>query len=406
MRRAFLVTLSCCALVACTSHQIDNRGAELQAGSPAQDAREASYRADAVAIQPLIERTYAYLDRFPAGIVPVSKALFDQAEQVNDFRSLIRYAERVLLSLADHHAILGSSLADSWALVPSYTDLWILHEQGVYVVDAVREGSPAAQAQVRRGDVVERVAGVPIGNAIDTFWAELGLPVTNERAAFAARVLVAGRRDRSRLLSVRSGEQVRELDLPNLYQVHREEAAPLSVTEQAGALIVRFNDSLGWDATVASFDAAMSLARSDQRIVIDLRDTPGGGNTTVARAILGWFVDAPTGYQVHSLPAEERITGIPRQWIEQVLPRSGKRHDGPVQVWVGRWTGSMGEGLAIGFDAIGADVVGTPMAGLLGAIYDHSLEHSGLVIKLPTERLMAVDGLPRELFVPGAVQWE
>jgi carboxyl-terminal processing protease len=46
------------------------------------------------------------------------------------------------------------------------------------------------------------------------------------------------------------------------------------------------------------------------------------------------------------------------------------------------------------------------MAGLLGAIYDHSLEHSGLVIKLPTERLNAVDGLPRERFVPGAVRWE
>jgi carboxyl-terminal processing protease len=40
------------------------------------------------------------------------------------------------------------------------------------------------------------------------------------------------------------------------------------------------------------------------------------------------------------------------------------------------------------------------MAGLLGAIYDHRLEHSGLVIKLPTERLMHVDGTPREQFVP------
>jgi carboxyl-terminal processing protease len=60
----------------------------------------------------------------------------------------------------------------------------------------------------------------------------------------------------------------------------------------------------------------------------------------------------------------------------------------------------MGEGMAIGFHAIGARVVGTRMAGLLGAIYDHRLEHSGLVLKLPTERLMHVDGTPREVFVP------
>jgi carboxyl-terminal processing protease len=60
----------------------------------------------------------------------------------------------------------------------------------------------------------------------------------------------------------------------------------------------------------------------------------------------------------------------------------------------------MGEGLAVGLDALGADVVGDPMAGLLGAIYDHRLENSGMVIKLPTERLYAVDGTPREAFRP------
>lgn len=96
----------------------------------------------------------------------------------------------------------------------------------------------------------------------------------------------------------------------------------------------------------------------------------------------------------------QRRTGIARQWVEQVLPRAGRRHRGPVTVDVGRWTGSMGEGLAIGFDAIGAEVRGTRMAGLLGAVYDHRLTHSGLVLKLPTERLAHLDGIPREAFVP------
>ena len=172
--------------------------------------------------------------------------------------------------------------------------------------------------------------------------------------------------------------------------------------EVRGNLIIKLNDSLGQDATIAAFDSAMARARPGQRIVIDLTDTPSGGNTTIARAILGWFVRRPTFYQVHSLPAEERRTGIARQWVEQVLPRAGKHHRGPVTVRVGRWTGSMGEGLAIGFDAIGARVEGSRMAGLLGAIYDHKLDRSGQVIKFPTERLSAVDGTPREKFVPEA----
>ncbi|WP_287011748.1 hypothetical protein [Brevundimonas sp.] len=61
-------------------------------------------------------------------------------------------------------------------------------------------------------------------------------------------------------------------------------------------------------------------------------------------------------------------------------------------------TGSMGEGLAVGLDALGARVTGCPMAGLLGAIYDLPLERSGLTSKLPAERLSTVSGVPREAF--------
>jgi carboxyl-terminal processing protease len=91
---------------------------------------------------------------------------------------------------------------------------------------------------------------------------------------------------------------------------------------------------------------------------------------------------------------------VPRQWVEQVLPRPGKRFEGPVVVRVGRWTGSMGEGLAVGMDAMGARVEGDRMAGLLGAVYDLRLARSSLVIKIPVERLYAADGAPREAFVP------
>ena len=73
-------------------------------------------------------------------------------------------------------------------------------------------------------------------------------------------------------------------------------------------------------------------------------------------------------------------------------------------VYVGRWTGSMGEGLGIGMQALGATLVGERMAGLLGAIYDLRLDHSGLVFKLPVERLYSVDGTPREDAVPQALR--
>ncbi len=371
--------------------------ARAQQADPAPEA----FRADALSIEALVNAQYAYLDRLPGGAMPMSPALRAEAGAVSDRRSLLRYAEHAVAALADHHAITGGSFNDSWGLAPSRSDLWIEPEGEAWRITAVRDNSPAAAAGIRAGDRLLAIAGTPTTAAVAAFWAELGLEPTGDRAGYAARVLAAGRRDRPRDLTIRdaSGAE-RRLTLPNLYVAGPGERPPVSAHEADGALVIRFNDSLGDSATVAAFDAAMAAARPGQPVVLDLTDTASGGNTVVARAIMGWFVDGPTAYQIHNLPAEERETGVPRQWIEQVLPRPGKRHHGPLTARVGRWTGSMGEGLAVGLDALGADVVGAPMAGLLGAIYDHRLENSGMVIKLPTERLYTVDGTPREAFRP------
>ena len=361
----------------------------------------AQYREDAESIEALINEVYAYPERLPGGRYRLTPRLRGEAAAVSDGRSLLRFAERALFLLADHHAITGSSFADSYGLVPSYADLWIEEAGSRFMIEAVRDGSPAASAGIRAGDLLVAIDGVPTAYAVAAFWTELGAGPERRDAAFAARILAAGRRDRPRRLTVRHGASVpRTVELPNLYAVPRPDRPPVTVTAEGRALRIRINDSLGDDATVAAFDAAMARARPGQPVVVDLTDTPGGGNSSVARGILGWFVDRPSFYQMHNLPAEERETGIARQWVEQVLPRPGKRHRGPVRVEVGRWTGSMGEGLAIGFDAIGVPVTGTRMAGLRGAVYDRRLRHSGLLLKLPAERLMHVNGTPREAFVP------
>lgn len=353
------------------------------------------FRRDAQSIETIVNRDYAYLDRFPGAVMPLTDKLRAEAAAVTDRRSLLRYAERALLVLADHHAITGSSLADSWAVVPSHSDLWIERQGAALVITAVRAGSPSAAAGVMPGDRLRGIDGLPATRAIAAFLADLGLEDSDERAGFAARILAAGRRDRTRSLSIEHGNgPVRELVLPNLY-MRRPDRPPLIAT----ATTICFNDSLGEDATIAAFDAAMRRIPSKSPVTIDLRDTPSGGNTVIARAVMGWFVTRATGYQIHNDPSEQRRTGIARQWIEQVLPRAGKYHAGPLTVRVGRWTGSMGEGLAIGLRAIKARITGGPMAGLRGAVSDINLAHSGITLKLPTERLMTVDGIPRELFL-------
>lgn len=62
----------------------------------------------------------------------------------------------------------------------------------------------------------------------------------------------------------------------------------------------------------------------------------------------------------------------------------------------------MGEGMAIGFDGMKrAKIMGTKMAGLIGAISGFQMTETKIGYQFPTERLYHVNGTPREDFVPG-----
>jgi hypothetical protein len=368
---------------------------------PAHANEPNPWNEDARALARIINEQYAYLERLPAGKYALTAELQAQADAVRDEKSLLYLAEKALLLLSDHHAITGSSFGDSWAVVPSYSTLWIERSGGIYRITAVRAGSAAEINGIATGDVLKEIGGVPVEKAVAKFWADLGVgQYDDQQAGFAARVLAAGRRDRATEIGFTTSKKMRRSFVsPSLYVGPIKERGVRSFLRDA-TQVIEINDVLGETETIAAFDSAMALLSPDKPLVIDLTNTASGGNTTVSRAIMGWFVRKPMPYQIHNSPAEERWTGIPRQWVEQVLPREGKYRGSLPTIRVGRWTGSMGEGLAIGLHALGARVEGEPMAGLLGAIEDIKLPNSGLVIKLPTERLHAVDGTPREKFMP------
>lgn len=365
----------------------------------AEDSRANPYAEDARGLAGLIRDNYAYLDDLPGGVVPTSPALDAERDAVHDKDSLLRYAEDMITALADHHALTGASFKDDWAIVPSYADIWVVKRGNSYLIDAVKEGSVAARAGVRPGERLVMVDGQPIAAAVSAFWARLGLEPVGERAAYAARVLAAGRRDRARELTFAGRDQERTLTMDSVYKDQAERPA-LGISQSKDVTRIRFNNSIGDQATIGAFDAVMAKLAPAAPVVIDVSDTPSGGNSSIARAVMGWFVTKPMPYQMHQLPAEERETGIPRQWVEYVLPRPGKYHRGPVSVRVGRWTGSMGEGIAVGFQALGKPVCGTRMAGLKGAVYDFDLPRTGLRVKFPAERLYTVGGVPRHQVVP------
>ncbi len=359
-------------------------------------AQTPDYRADALYLLDLIDAEYAYAHRFD-GRNPARGAQGVDPDSVTDPSSLLRFAECAVNALQDHHAVLGVSSPRSYGLTPSFNDLWVEFRDDVYVVTDVRAGSPAQAVGVTPGWRIASVAGLPIEEAVEGL---CGGPYdTGAGKGFAARVLAAGPRDQARdFVFLDADGQAQALSLPNLYQVETEDRPLISVTEHEGVRVLRFNDSLGNGDLIAAIDEALSGARPDG-LIIDLRDTPSGGDTLYARALMGRLIDDAKAYQRHALPQIERDTGVARQWVEEVLPRGDSLAGVPVVVLAGRWTGSMGEGLTLGLDAVAdAVTIAAPMAGLLGAIYDYDLPHSGWTVKLPTETLYHVDGTPREAY--------
>lgn len=181
----------------------------------------------------------------------------------------------------------------------------------------------------------------------------------------------------------------------------KKDSKLLTTKKQNEIGIIRINNSLGNNELIDKFDKSLEKLKNTKGLIIDLRNTVDGGNSYVARGILGRFIDKEKANQKHW--TVEKYNGkntIERSWIEYVCPR-GKQYKKPVIVLVGRWTGSMGEGLAIGFEGINrAEIVGSEMERLAGEMNGFSFKNQNYGYRLSTAKLYHTNGIPREKYLP------
>lgn len=214
---------------------------------------------------------------------------------------------------------------------------------------------------------------------------------------FALDMLFAGTHNKPRKITViRNNKSIDYF--PDAYSKADANALLETKILNAHTDYVKINNCLYNNDLIAAFDQFIDSVLLFKNLVIDLTETPSGGNTTVARCMMGRFIHTTLPYQKHVVDEAEFDTK--RIWIEYVSPRK-KQFKGKVYVLVGHWTGSMGEGIAIGFHAINhATIVGTAMAGLLGAIENFRLPETNIGYQFPTEKLYHINGTPREQFIP------
>ena len=349
-----------------------------------------------------VRDTYAYFEDV-VGWTKARDVLRPRAARIQDREAFIRLLEELIEHLYDHHAHLGVNTPSSRRLIPSGSDLWAEHvDDEAYITD-IRPGSNAERAGLRRKMHITSINGQPTDEAV-TDRLPVGLSSDNSNARdWALRTLVAGRYNTSVRIKVSDGEKEQLVEFEPSRKDRPNEPLTARILE-SNVGHVRIHDSLGSEATKSAWDTALDDFNGTRGLILDLRDTPSGGNATIARALIGRLISVELPYQRHELPNEGHHEEARHDWVERVEPRGPSTYDKPVAVLVCRWTASMGEGVAIGLDGMHrARVFGSSMAGLRGGIYSRKLTHTNISVQVPAERLYHVDGTPREAFAPEVV---
>jgi carboxyl-terminal processing protease len=370
--------------------------------SIAQSFTQQQYREDFDLFWQTFGDNYCYFAKKNIDWASVKPFYQNQVDTVTTRSGFVSVLERALYELYDHHCSLHTNNPLSRRLVPTGADIWAEYQNDKPVIVEVRKGFAPEKLGVRAGMEVVAINDISVNKAILPF---LGHTANNESKSFALRLALAGDHITKRKITLNTENGNKDY-FPDEDAMMLENVSYDAMVEskQIGDIgYIRINNFLFDDELISKFDSVLNSLLSTRALIIDLRETPSGGNTAVARAILGRFITADHFYQKHELWSEEKQTGVKRSWEEIVSPR-GTPYLKPLVILVDHWTGSVSEGVTIGFDGMKrATVIGTEMAGLNGAVETFQLPNTNIGVNITTERLYHINGLPRELFKPSVL---
>jgi carboxyl-terminal processing protease len=231
--------------------------------------------------------------------------------------------------------------------------VWVDHKDGVLTIVSPIPGSPADEAGLRPGDVIEAADGHPLAG------------VSQEEAL----KLIRGPAGTTVRLTIRRPDQHDPLDVPVVRQAITVPAViyePVAGGRVAWIAITSFGDH-----TTAQLDAALRQAREDgvEGIVLDLRQNAGGW-VTAAQETIGRFVPAERGPALYEDTAPGDGDAIE---AEPIIGGGEEVFSLPMVVLVDGGTASASEIVAGALRDYGrAKLVGTPTfgKGLVQRVHD------------------------------------
>ncbi len=358
---------------------------------------QTTYQKDFTEFWNIVNENYAYLKKQNIDWNKVKETYQPQVDAIKDNDEFIKLLENVLNELYNGHSSLNTNLPSSSKLTPSGTDMYVENLNNRFIVQDLRKGFGAEQCGIKVGMEIVKFNDLEVLPQLKQFLPKYTKTYNEQMLQYAIDMLFAGTHNKPRKITTLENGSEKDY-YPDKVTLPKNEKLIESKVIDGKAGYIKINNCLYNYDLINEMDKAIDNFSSLKTIIIDLSETPSGGNTTVARAMMGRFINEKLPYQTHEIDESQYETK--QLWTEYVIPRK-KMYTGKVIIMVGHWTGSMGEGIAIGFDAMNkGTVIGTKMAGLIGAIDGFKLTETHIGFQIPTEQLYHVNGTPRENYLP------
>ena len=358
---------------------------------------QTTYQKDFTEFWNIVNENYAYLKKQNIDWNKVKETYQPQVDAIKDNDEFIKLLENILNELYNGHSSLNTNLPSSSKLTPSGTDMYVENLNNRFIVQDLRKGFGAEQCGIKVGMEIVKFNDLEVLPQLKQFLPKYTKTYNEQMLQYAIDMLFAGTHNKPRKITTLENGSEKDY-YPDKVTLPKNEKLIESKVIDGKAGYIKINNCLYNYDLINEMDKAIDNFSSLKTIIIDLSETPSGGNTTVARAMMGRFINEKLPYQTHEIDESQYETK--QLWTEYVIPRK-KMYTGKVIIMVGHWTGSMGEGIAIGFDAMNkGTVIGTKMAGLIGAIDGFKLTETHIGFQIPTEQLYHVNGTPRENYLP------
>ncbi|RYY61921.1 MAG: hypothetical protein EOO12_13950, partial [Chitinophagaceae bacterium] len=297
-----------------------------------QTLTPAQYREDFDALWTTVQEQYGYWPEKKTGWNCVRERYRPRLDTMRSRYAFTLFLENVLRELYDQHMSLNTNTAASYRLVPTGADIALRLSGNRAFVSEVRPRSGAEKAGIRPGMELVGVNGRLLEEAITPLLPQCLLAPDSAARLYALQLLAAGTHRDPRSLTLSDGHvlhrNVRPDSLVNIDTLGYDGLLERRVLE-GNVGYIGLHNSLGDENLIPAFDSVLNGLMNTRALIIDLRETPSGGTSTVARAIMGRLLQREGYYQRHELPADSGRWGVKRSWVEIVVPR-GKAYTQPV----------------------------------------------------------------------------